>query len=202
MALMIFRRVLYVFQIRVYGISMKILEDDTHLIHAAKNGQEGAFESLYIKYSIGVFALAQKILKNKADAEDARQETFLVVLTKIQSFDERSGFYAWIYAITSRICLKILRRNKYKDYTVFYAYNDSQHVIDPEHIVCEASSLDHVKLALTLLPKQQRSSIEYRLCNEYTYRDIGIRLGCSENSARSNAFFGLKKLRDHFTYVA
>jgi RNA polymerase sigma-70 factor (ECF subfamily) len=59
-----------------------------------------------------VFRLAYSILKDRAAAEDAAQETFVRVWKALPGFDGRAQLGTWIYAITRNTCLMELRRRR------------------------------------------------------------------------------------------
>jgi RNA polymerase sigma-70 factor (ECF subfamily) len=66
---------------------------ETDVIRKAKQGDKEAFAELVSAYSERIYNLALRILRNREDAEDVLQETFLTVLQKLDSFDGRSNFF-------------------------------------------------------------------------------------------------------------
>ena len=85
---------------------------ETQLIQKAKKGNRIALSELVSRYSERIYNLALRILRNKEDAEDILQETFLTVLQKIDTFDGRSSFFTWIYRIATNASLMKLRKKK------------------------------------------------------------------------------------------
>ena len=86
--------------------------DETILVEKAKNGDKAALSQLVNAYSGRIYNLALRILRNKEDAEDILQETFLTVVEKLHTFDGRSGFFTWIYRIATNASLMKLRKKK------------------------------------------------------------------------------------------
>ena len=64
---------------------------ENDLIKRAKKGDKEATARLVSQYSERIYNLALRILRNKEDAEDVLQETFLTVLRKLETFDGRSN---------------------------------------------------------------------------------------------------------------
>lgn len=64
------------------------------------------------QYSGRIYGLALRLTQNPADAEDVLQETFLTVMSKLDSFEGRSDIYTWIHRIGTNIALQKLRRLK------------------------------------------------------------------------------------------
>ena len=85
---------------------------ETDVIRKAKQGDKEAFAELVTAYSERIYNLALRILRNREDAEDVLQETFLTVLQKLESFDGRSNFFTWIYRIATNASLMKLRKKK------------------------------------------------------------------------------------------
>ena len=68
--------------------------------------------ALVSEYSERIYNLSLRMLRNKEDAEDVLQETFLTVVQKLDSFDGRSSFFTWIYRIATNFSLMKLRKKR------------------------------------------------------------------------------------------
>ncbi|MBQ8374191.1 MAG: RNA polymerase sigma factor [Clostridia bacterium] len=75
-------------------------------------GNDAAFERLYESMKRGVFAFAYAYLGNRADAEDAVQDTFLQVKRKIALYKRGTDARAWIFQIAKNLALDELRKRK------------------------------------------------------------------------------------------
>jgi RNA polymerase sigma-70 factor (ECF subfamily) len=65
---------------------------EKELLHQAGDGDAGAFEQLYRRYSRQVFCLSLRVLKNESEAEDLTREAFLQAFRKIHTFRRESSF--------------------------------------------------------------------------------------------------------------
>ncbi|MFH2006540.1 MAG: RNA polymerase sigma factor [bacterium] len=72
----------------------------------------GAFELLYHHFIGRVLGLARQLLKDRAAAEDAAQETFLRVYRTIHRFRGDARLSTWIHRIAVNVCLSELDRRK------------------------------------------------------------------------------------------
>lgn len=79
------------------------------LIKNLKKGKEEAYRQLIEEYGNKLLRTCYLILKNKEEAEDLVQETFIKVFNKIDTFEEKSGLYTWIYAIALNLCRDRMR---------------------------------------------------------------------------------------------
>jgi RNA polymerase sigma-70 factor (ECF subfamily) len=80
--------------------------------HLAAGRHARAFDLLVPAFQDRVFRLAYSILRDRAAAEDASQETFVRIWKALPGFDGRAALGTWIYAITRNTCLMELRRRR------------------------------------------------------------------------------------------
>lgn len=90
------------------GISLEELA----IVEKAKQGDRQALTTLVNSYSSRVYNLALRIVRNKEEAEDVLQDTFLTVVAKLHTFDGRSSFFTWLYRIATNSALMLLRKKK------------------------------------------------------------------------------------------
>ena len=80
--------------------------------HLAAGRHARAFDLIVPEFRNRVFRLAFSILKDRAAAEDAAQETLVRVWKALPGFDGRAALGTWIYAITRNTCLMELRKRR------------------------------------------------------------------------------------------
>lgn len=85
------------------------MEESPELIQAARAGDSRAQMQLVKMYSGRIFNLGLRMLRNREDAEDLLQETFITAFKKLDTFKEKSSFYTWAYRIAVNIALGKLR---------------------------------------------------------------------------------------------
>jgi RNA polymerase sigma-70 factor (ECF subfamily) len=68
--------------------------------------------TLVEQHSHRIYQLALRLTRNRADAEDVLQETFLTVMRKLDTFEGRSEVYTWMHRIATNIALGKLRSQK------------------------------------------------------------------------------------------
>jgi RNA polymerase sigma-70 factor (ECF subfamily) len=73
--------------------------DERELVKRAKAGDFEAFNDLVKAHADRIYRLALKVTKNREDAEDVVQNTFLKAVDKIESFRGESSFGTWVYSI-------------------------------------------------------------------------------------------------------
>ena len=73
--------------------------DDVELVHAAQAGNVAALGMLLESHRARLYATALAIVRDRAQAQDAVQEAFLVALRRIQDLREPAAAGAWLQTI-------------------------------------------------------------------------------------------------------
>ena len=87
------------------------------LVNRARQGNSQALNELINNHKELVLSIAFKHLKNKEDAEDVVQNSFIIVLKSIKKFRNEAKFSSWLYSIIYHECLRELKK---KNQTVEY----------------------------------------------------------------------------------
>src|SRR5438552_11919380 len=86
--------------------------DDLALVHACKHGDRAAFEELVKRYDRKLFRIAQYLMHNREDAEDAVQEAFVKAFQHLDQFREDAKFSTWLIRIAMNQSLMMLRKRR------------------------------------------------------------------------------------------
>lgn len=89
----------------------QVLGDDA-LVLAAQAGDGGAFSELWSRHSEMILRVLMGITRNREDAEDALQDTFLRAFAHLSKFEARAKFSTWLTRIAVNSGLMILRRRR------------------------------------------------------------------------------------------
>jgi RNA polymerase sigma-70 factor (ECF subfamily) len=83
---------------------------DHEVIERVKKGERDLFEILVRRYETRLFALAWRMLHNRADAEDAVEEAFVKAYKALGKFRGDARFSTWLYRIAVNHILSLLRK--------------------------------------------------------------------------------------------
>lgn len=81
-------------------------------IAAILNGDAQEFSNLVDQYKDLVFTVAIRTLKNREEAEEVAQDTFIKVFKSLKSFKGDAKLSSWIYRIAYNTCLDRVKKNK------------------------------------------------------------------------------------------
>ena len=98
----------------VKGAEIRKLTDNG-VIAAARTGDMRAFSELVRRYEQTVYRYSFKLCRDREKAEETFQDTFINVYRKLGTFDGRSRFSTWLYAIVTNNCLMRHRRRKIRE---------------------------------------------------------------------------------------
>lgn len=87
-------------------------QSDLDYINKIVDGDTSAFAILVDRYKDLVFTLAYKMLKNREEAEEIAQDTFIKIYKSVGKFKGDSKFSTWVYKVTYNTCLDYLKKKK------------------------------------------------------------------------------------------
>ena len=89
-----------------------VAEEDASLVAAAKARDTRAFELLVERHERKIFLTAQRITRNREDAEDVVQQSFQKAFIHLKKFEGESLFSTWLTRIAINEALMLLRRKR------------------------------------------------------------------------------------------
>lgn len=172
----------------------EIPHSDNELLEAFLNGRESAFTELVHRHEDRIFALALKMMGNRADALDATQDTFILAFRQAAKFRGESAFGTWLYRIGINACRDQLRKRK--------------RLPEPEEEVPEADEVRaggaaiedlvsdrlDVKSALAELNDDYREAVCLHDLGGIPYEEIASITGVSIGTVKSRISRGRKRL--------
>jgi RNA polymerase sigma-70 factor (ECF subfamily) len=81
------------------------------LVARARGGSRDAFMELARRLQPKVYAVIYGMTRNREDAADLTQETFLSAFRTLGDFHGKSGFYTWLYRIAVNRTLNFIKKN-------------------------------------------------------------------------------------------
>lgn len=88
------------------------MTSEKDIIESVKAGNIEKYSLLVAQHSAKIFALANSLLKNKEDAEEVTQNTFLKAFQSLDSFRGESKFSSFLYRICYNESINRIRSRK------------------------------------------------------------------------------------------
>jgi len=144
---------------------------DATLVALARAGEIEAFAGLLERHRTSLYATAVPLLRNREDAMDAVQETYLTALGRLGTLRDPAAAAGWLHAILRNVCLMQLRRSRRE--TAWEAVELPTDEPGPADMVDRQALRDWVWSALDSLTPDDRITVMLRYFSRCTsYQDI------------------------------
>jgi RNA polymerase sigma-70 factor (ECF subfamily) len=176
--------------------------DDSKLISDGLQGDRNAFEILFSRYRPILYRLAQRILRNHEESEDAVQNCSLVAFRKMESFKYEGAFRSWLARILVNEAITILRKRE-RTYSSLRSIPQERAEAgdwlpdpgpNPEQILSQKQSASALMRKLSQLSSGQREVLLLCEIYEYTAEEAGAMLQVPPGAIRSRLFRARKQL--------
>ena len=169
---------------------------DEAVVALAARGQEAALAELYDRLGSAAYALAFRVLRDGALAEDAVQDAFLAVWRSAGSFvPERAKARTWILTLVHRRAVDVVRREERRRSDPIEGVEEGSDA-SAEQAAWLRLERERVQVALRQLPDPQREALELAYYGGFTQAELAERLGEPLGTIKSRMFAGLSRLRD------
>jgi RNA polymerase sigma-70 factor (ECF subfamily) len=158
---------------------------------------EDALAEAYRRHAGSVYALAKRLIVDKALAEEVVQEVFLRLWNNPERFDpERGSLRSYLLAQCHGRSVDLIRSEssrrarEERDLTM-----TAEAGYDLEHEVWDIAVADRVRTVLQTLPDIERQAILLAYFGGHTYREVAELLNEAEGTVKSRIRAGLKRMR-------
>ena len=174
------------------GSRLARLDADRRLVEEAKE-DPARFEALYRKYVAQVYSYAYYELRDRHEAEDATERTFMAALAAIGRFQERAGaadgddastFRVWLFRIARNAVGERRRRLRRHPETTL---DDAFLLADPVDVEMDATRREEAAAAIRAVQRldgDRRAAVILRFVHEMTTSEIAGVLGRSDGAVR------------------
>jgi RNA polymerase sigma-70 factor (ECF subfamily) len=166
-------------------------------MQAYLDGDIDAFDALYAAFAgrLRGYLLAQ--CRDAALADDLLQETFMQIHRSRRTYQPGRPVTPWLYAIARHVYLmkrrSAGRRVRFEERLVA----DARAGDVPHDALDTIAEGDAVRRALRHVPADQREALLMHHVEGWSFVEIAARLGIRVNAAKTRAFRGMKKMREH-----
>ncbi len=177
---------------------------DVQLMLDVKAGDDASFEPLLQKYRIPLVSFLDRMVRDRAAAEDLAQEVFLRVYRARKKYSPNAKFTTWLFRIATNLALNALRdgRHRQGEVSLDQSGEDDRRTMDlpdrrpgiEQHLM-ERDRAAVIRRAIWALPEKQRAAVLLHKYHELDYDEIARILECSESALKSLLFRAYETLR-------
>jgi len=167
------------------------------LLEKIKEGDREAFMTLTALYQKKVFLLAFSFFRNKEDALDVVQETFLRLYQKINMFQRGKNFQNWLLQIAKNICIDYYRKN-YGKKNLYGGNEDLEGLplMNNDNVFTSLDLKAIFSCCLQKLTAKQRMILVMKHYNQLKYREIAQILNVSLGTVKSLHFKAVQNMKN------
>lgn len=153
------------------------------ILQGCLKNQPVAQQELYSRYSPKMLAVCYRFARNREDAEDMLQESFIRAFTQIHQFQSKGSFEGWIRRIIVHTCINHLKKHK--------KFNDSVDIAQAQTVQIREDSVPSIIQAkqviecIRSLPTGYRTVLNLFAIDGYSHREIANMLDIEESTSRS-----------------
>jgi len=174
---------------------------DRELVLAARAGSDEAFRTIVERHHARLHETVLRIVKERADAEEVVQETFLRAWRNLKNFQFDSALYTWLYRIAVNAAVDLSKRRRRRSHASIddeesrvggsIRSDDAPPAAGPQRV--EAVAL--VREAIENLPEPFKTILVLREYGDMSYEQLTEVLGIPKGTVESRLFRARMRLR-------
>lgn len=164
------------------------------LITDCRKGDRRAQKTLYLRYADKLMNICLRYSRDRPEAEDALQNAFVKIFTKIKDFRTGEGsFEGWMSRIAVNESLMTYRKNK----RMFYPDDEviAMNLPPSEPAILQDLAAEDVIKLLERLPDGYRVVFNLHVVEGYSHDEISEMLGITAGASRSQLTRAKRNLR-------
>jgi len=170
---------------------------DEDLINKVIKGENNAYAILVDRYKHMVYTLALKIVKNREDAEEVAQDSFIKAYNALNDFKGESKFSTWLYKIAYYRSLDYLKKNKRQVETTAIDISEEYNIASMDDALDRMEVKERaeiIKHAIEKLPADDAVLITLYYFETLSMNEISEVMEIPANTIKVRLFRGRKRL--------
>jgi len=171
------------------GKLVQLPTQENKLVKQCKKGNQAAQRELYERFAPQMLSVCKRYVKSLEDAEEVLSNAFIKVFRKIDQYKGKGALGGWIRRIMVNESLNYIRYRK----NLFVEIEEENHKEVAHEQLQEKIDSEYLLQLIEELPLGYRTVFNLFAIEGYAHKEIGEKLGISENTSKSQ----LSKARQH-----
>jgi RNA polymerase sigma-70 factor (ECF subfamily) len=191
-------------------LSRQAAAHDAELVRRFNGGDEAAFVEIMTRHRDRMFAVAFAMLKNRTDAEEIAQDTFIRAHRGLAKFRGDASLATWLHRIALNLARNrywyFFRRRRHAMLSLDCSFSDDNHATFADLVATEAAGpvreaaagefTELVAACMARLGAAPREILTLRNSLDRSYGEIATELGISVGTVKSRIARARENLRD------
>lgn len=144
---------------------------------------EKSYALLYKDFAPKMYGICLRFAGNKMEADDILQEAFIKIFTKIKYFRNEGSLEGWIRRTIINTAINFYRRNARNSRMLDVSGMELSNNFEPSFY--DSLSKEEILKLVQDLPNGYRTVFNLNVIEGYTHKEIGVMLGISDNTSKS-----------------
>lgn len=175
---------------------MAIPSDDRALLASITNGDRKALEQLYVRHSTRIHRFLERMMGNRAMAEEVLNEVFLAAWQGAARYEGRSEPLTWLLSIAHHKALSVLRRRREATTLLDEADRVADDADTPDVTVQKQDKSEIMRACMTKLSRDHRTILDLVYYQERSIGETAAILDIPEGTAKTRVFHARRKLSE------
>lgn len=178
-----------------------MVPSDSDLVEQALAGSQDAFRALVSRYARPAIGLAERMVRDRAWAEDLAQEAFARAFDRLDTYKAECRFSAWFFQILHNVTIDALRRKRLPSVSLGELEAAGHPGIptraraDSPSAVAEQAELSRaLAAALGRLRPEYREVVVLRYREELSVQEIAQAMAIPEGTVKTHLFRARKEM--------
>lgn len=181
-------------------MAMSGASDDLRLLERIRRGDTDGAAELFERYAPALLRFTDRMLSDRASAEEVTQEVFVKVISRAHQYDGRAGVASWLFAIAANACRDRRRRDRRASVVPLEAIPEPRAKGEGvESAMTSNERRQAVRSALADLSEEQREALVLARYHGMPYAEIAQTLGISVGAVKTRIFRAVETLKAHFS---
>mgnify|MGYP006303852369 CR=1 FL=1 len=175
---------------------MSYISDESY-IERVLSGDKSSYAILIERHKNMVFTIANRIMRNREEAEEVSQDAFLKAYRSLKKFKKESKFSTWLYKIVYNQCISELRKRKINFVSVDDGENEQLDIEDTYTRVDKLEAEDrkrYLEKAIGQLQEDERMVVTLYYQHEMTTEQVADVMDMSVSNVKVKLHRSRKRL--------
>ena len=174
-------------------------DPDLPLIDRILAGEQNVFAQLIDRHKSYAYTISMKILQNKAEAQEAAQDTFIKAYNNLKGFNRDAKFSTWLYRIAFNTAISYKRKHRHQMQNI----EESTVAIDQEADgTLERSDKQHfLHLAMAKLSESDRTALTLFYLQEFSLEEIAEIMSIQANTIKVRIHRARQRVADELKMI-
>jgi RNA polymerase sigma factor (sigma-70 family) len=157
-------------------------DPDFLLIDRILAGETNLYAGVVDSYKSYVFTIAQKVLQNRPEAEEAAQDSFIKAFHGLKNFNRDSKFSTWLYRIAFNTAISYKRKNRHTFQSIEKTIIG--HTQEAEGMLEKTDKQKYLQQAMAKLNEADRTALTLFYLQELSLEEIAAITNMQANTIK------------------